>query len=176
MLLSYNRLVDIVDQGYITGVAPGAINATSIDVRLGGEFLREVRPAPNSVVHLACREGISLESHLGAYCLEPQEFILAHTEEMFYLPNNISAEFSLKSSLARNALEHLNACWIDAGFHSSVLTLELKNMTRYHMLLLASGMFIGQIKFFEHDPVPEDQSYATRGRYNNDRSVRSIKT
>lgn len=175
MLLSYNRLIDIVDQGYLTGVDPDAINATSIDVRLGQKFLKEVPPAPGSIVNLAKREGICLEERFGRYTLDPQEFVLAHTEEMFYLPNNISAEFSLKSSIARNALEHLNACWIDAGFNSSVLTLELKNMTRYHQLMLVSGMFIGQIKFFEHEPVPDEQSYATRGRYNHDKSVRSIK-
>lgn len=175
MLLSYNRLVDIVDKGYLVGVEPEAINATSIDVRLGNKFLKEIPPAPDSVVDLSRRERINMDSRFGRYCLEPQEFILAHTEEVFNLPNHISAEFSLKSSIARNAMEHLNACWIDAGFHNSVLTLELKNMTRYHRLLLVSGMYIGQIKFFEHEPVPEEQSYATRGRYNNDHTVMGIR-
>ena len=30
---------------------------------------------------------------------------------------------------------------------------------------------IGQITFFAHEPVPDDKSYAARGRYNNDLSV-----
>src|SRR5690606_7535530 len=79
------------------------------------------------------------------------------------------------SSLARNAMEHLNACWIDARFTNSVLTLELKNMTRYHQLKLTSGMYIGQLKFFRHEQVPPEQSYSVRRRYNHDHSVRGIK-
>lgn len=176
MLLSYNELVDIVDKGYIVGVEPDAINAASIDVRLGQKFLVEVPPEDDTLpVDLYRRERLRMDSRFGSYTLSPKEFILAHTEEVFHLPDDISAEFSLKSSIARNAIEHLNACWIDAGFSNSVLTLELQNVTRFHRLRLTSGMFIGQIKFFRHEPVPPEQSYRARGRYNNDPSVRGTK-
>lgn len=176
MLLAYNELVEIVKKGYLVGVEPEAINPTSIDVRLGMKFLVEVPPEPGAQpVDLKARERLRLDSRFGGYTLDPQEFVLAHTEEVFNLPDDISAEFSLKSSLARNAMEHLNACWIDAGFTNSVLTLELKNMTRYHQLKLTSGMYIGQIKFFRHEQVPPEQSYSVRGRYNHDNSVRGIK-
>lgn len=176
MLLAYNELVEVVKKGYIVGVEPEAINAASIDVRLGQKFLVELPPTPGAEpVDLKARERLRMDSRFGGYVLDPQEFVLAHTEEVFNLPDDISAEFSLKSSLARNAMEHLNACWIDAGFTNSVLTLELKNMTRYHQLRLTSGMYIGQIKFFRHEMVPAEQSYSKRGRYNNDRTVMGIR-
>lgn len=178
MLLSYTELHEAVEAGYLRGVDPAAINQTTIDVRLGMDFLRECPPKWRDclpVVDCANRESVSFFKQRECVVLEPQDFVLAHTMEEFYLPDFLSAEFSLKSSAARNGLEHLNACWIDAGFNSSVLTLELKNMTRYHQLKLRSGMFIGQIKVFRHTEVPAEQSYAARGRYNHDASVNAIK-
>lgn len=184
MLLSYVELVALVEQGVIKGVQPDAIQPASIDVRLGDTFLREVkRPWYKRLfnffrrtrVDLAQRQSVEFyEERFGAV-LRPQDFALAHTIEIFDLPDDISCAFCLKSSMARNGLEHLNACWADAGFNSSVLTLELKNMTRHHDLVLTSGMFIGQLKFFRHTQVPADRSYRVVGRYNGDSSVRAIK-
>lgn len=181
MILSYTELCEIVEQGVITGVAPDAINPTSIDVRLGPNLKVETAPClagdrrAMPRVNLAARESVNFADWEGEYILDPTEFVLAHTVEVFNMPDDISAEFSLKSSIARNGLEHLNACWIDAGWNGSVLTLELKNMTRHHQLILTPGMFLGQIKFFRHAPVPEEQSYRVRGRYNGDASVSTIK-
>ena len=109
------------------------------------------------------------------YVLLPGDFILAASVEIFNLPNNISAEYKLKSSMARIGLEHLNAGWCDAGWNRSCLTLELKNMTRHHSIELNYKDPIGQIVFFKHTPVPNDKSYAVRGRYNGDTSVQGVK-
>lgn len=95
--------------------------------------------------------------------------------EVFNLPEDISAEYKLKSSMARIGLEHMNAGWCDAGWHGSVLTLEFKNMLQYHAILIRPGDAIGQMIFFYHEPVPKSASYATRGRYNNDKSVSTIR-
>lgn len=183
-ILSYTDLCEVVERGYLRGLADSSqINAASIDVRLGEKFLIEEEPAkpdyfsepPLWPVDLAARQSVNFYEHLGRLSLHPQHFVLAHTMEEFYLPDWLSCEFSLKSSMARNGLEHLNACWVDAGFNGSVLTLELKNMTRHHALVLTPGMLIGQLKFFEHEPVPEEQSYRVRGRYNGDSTVRGIR-
>lgn len=107
--------------------------------------------------------------------MSPGNFILTQSREVFHLPDTISAEYKLKSSMARIGLEHLNAGWCDAGWNGSVLTLELKNMTEAHSILLQEGDAIGQIVFFKHAPVPEDKSYAARGRYNNDKTVMGAK-
>ena len=179
-LLSYNRLCELVEQGVITNVRHEQINAGSIDLTLGRTILIEEGIAKKArIVDFSKRESLEFMEYdivrYGAYVLGPGEFVLAQTEQMFYLPNNICAEYKLKSSMARVGLEHLNAGWADAGWHGSVLTLELKNMTQHHAHKLVAGMPIGQIVFFECEPVPEDRSYASRGRYNNDSTVKGIK-
>lgn len=195
-LLSYNELVALVNSGVVDAVRtvndqgydPGTdqVNPASIDLTLGGSYLRELTHLtpgePMQVVDLSQRESVAWvkgrwdKDALGMYFdLYPGEFILSHTEQKFFMPDNLSGEYSLKSSLARNGLEHMLAGWIDPGFDNSVLTLELRNVTRHHVLRLRPGMPIGQVKFFRHAPVPADRSYRVRGHYNNDPSVSAIK-
>ena len=111
----------------------------------------------------------------GPFVLYPGEFILAHSHEVFNLPNHISAQYALKSSMARIGLEHLNAGWCDAGWNGSSLTLELKNITRYHEIVLEYLDKIGQLIFFRHKAVKDEHSYASKGRYNGDRGVSGAK-
>jgi deoxycytidine triphosphate deaminase len=185
-LISYNGLLSLIDAGVITRVAEGAVNSASIDIRLGEFVLTEhceISPESRALsirrVVLRNKEGLATRSHSlikdGPFILFPGEFCLAQSEEMFNLPNSISAEYKLKSSMARVGLEHLNAGWCDAGWHGSVLTLELVNLTRGHEIVLQHLDPIGQIVFFKHEPVPEDKSYAVRGRYNNDKTVQGVK-
>lgn len=176
-ILSYNELCELVEQGVIGPVDPKAINAASIDVRLGPEIVCEhFKVAPPSVdIHK--REvfdsyKINIE---GGYDLKPGEFILAQTMETFNLPNDICAAFKLKSSGARTGLDNALATWCDAGWNGSVLTLELKNLLRFNSLRLTPGMYIGQMLFYRVKEVPTERSYATIGRYNNDKSVQTSK-
>lgn len=183
-LLSHNRLVELVEQGVITNVKHEQINSASIDITLGRKILFEdpgkydSDPRTRHVVSLKQRTPLNMtEFDLRgmAYALHPGDFVLAQSEQMFFLPPHISCEYKLKSSMARIGLEHLNAGWCDAGWNGSVLTLELKNMTRGHEIELEEGVGIGQMVFYEHEPVPADRSYAARGRYNGDRTVSGIK-
>lgn len=105
------------------------------------------------------------------YILAPGEAILAHTVETFHLPRHITAEYRLKSSAGRMFLEHLHAAWCDPGWHNSVLTLELANLSRFHHIRLQEGDKIGQVMFYSHEPVPEGRDYSSRGQYNNSKSV-----
>jgi dCTP deaminase len=107
--------------------------------------------------------------------MQSNDFILAQSIEVFNLPEDISAQYRLKSSMARIGLEHLNAGHCDAGWNGSVLTLELKNVTRYHAIHLKAGDPIGQMVFWRHEPVPADKSYAARGRYNGDMTVAGVR-
>lgn len=188
-LMSYNQLCNLVDLGVITHTDPEAINSASIDIRLGEEILIE-RRIPNNMegdydpnkltrISLRKREPIHVHKHNllkdGNYILFPGEFILAHSIELFNLPNTISCMYKLKSSMARIGLNHLFAGWCDAGWHGSALTLELKNETRNHEIELQYGDKIGQMVFFQHPSVPEDKSYAVRGRYNKDKGVSGTK-
>ncbi len=184
-LLSYNNLCQLVDQRVITNVEHDQINATSIDLTLGPTLLIEDKPSGRgtvagvSLISLRDRTPLYVRPHNldtdGPYYLLPGQFILASSAQVFNLPRNISAEYKLKSSMARIGLEHLNAGWCDAGWHGSVLTLELKNMTQHHAIRLQLGDRIGQVVFFMHDEVPADRSYAARGRYNGDTTVSGIK-
>lgn len=184
-LLSYNELQLLIDDGVITKAKPAHVNSASIDIQLGKTILIE-RPDPKLYrngayrrVSLKNREQLNMIpwdlEREGPYTMSPGEFILAHSVEVFHLPNNISAEYKLKSSMARIGLDHLNAGWCDAGWHGSVLTLELKNQTRSHEIVLESGILIGQVIFFLHNEVPSGKDYSARGRYNNDKSVSGSK-
>lgn len=176
-LMSYNELVDLVNEGVITANI-SQINGSSIDITLHNIIRVEQCGQPHFTVNLAAKENIEtkeIQLTSEGYVLKPNEFILASSIEFFNLPDNISAEYKLKSSMARNALEHLNAGWCDAWWHGSRLTLELKNMSRFHNLRIRPGMAIGQVVFFRHKPVPKDAGYAVRGQYNNDTKVTASK-
>lgn len=179
-LLSYTQLCDLVDQGVIGPVDPDCINASSIDIHLGDEIIIEVGTDGCTVVDPHKRTNfpqkrISLRDS-GHYDLRPGEFVLAHSTEVFNLPADITAEFRLKSSGARSGLNNLFACHCDPGWHGSTLTLELHNCLRFTDIRLTPGMRIGQMLFHRHsEPVPEDRSYATRGRYNKDQTVQEVK-
>jgi dCTP deaminase len=175
-LLSFNELLQLTEQGVITDVQYEHINAASIDVRLGNDIL--IERACNRSVSLRDRENLVMENFTlddSGYRLDPGEFILAHTLEKFNLPDDICAEFKLKSSGARVGLNHALAGWCDAGWHGSALTLELQNVTRHHSIILRPGDRIGQMLFYRVAPVPADRSYAARGRYNGDAGVQQAK-
>ncbi len=181
MLLSYNELVELVGDGVITGVEMKDINAASIDVHLGSKILIE-RYGDNNlqVVDLGATPRQSVQRQeldiTGSYYdLTPFEGILAHTAEVFNLPDDIVAEYYLNSSLARNHLEHLHAGHCDPGWHGSTLTLELINLNRFHRLRIRPGMRCGQILLYRVSEVPKDRSYATIGNYNNHTTVQGAK-
>lgn len=185
MILSYTQLCDIVDAGIITNVDKESINSASIDVRLGAKVLIEKFTEEETgkqglhTISLNKREPLIVREHdlirEGKLHLFPGEVILAHTIEIFNLPNNLSAMFKIKSSCGRIFLEHMNAGWCDAGWNGSALTLEFKNNSRGHVITLEYGDKIGQMIFFPHQMVPEDKSYAVRGRYNKDKGVSGTK-
>ena len=182
-ILAYDELLTLIDQGVITGVTDEDVNGTSIDVHLGGSFLLEQLPIQDSfgprIVDLAARQSPSMNSYSipagRAIDLLPEQFMLGCTREIFNLPHDLSAQFLLKSSVARAGLSHALATWADPGWHGSTLTLELHNLLSHHTLRLTVGMPIGQMIFHRHAPVPAHASYAARGRYNNDPQVQPQK-
>ena len=180
MLISYNELCGFVERGVIAPVDPKDINGTSIDVHMGPKILAE-RHYPElsyPTVSLRDKENVTwyeVDITNGFYNLYPGEFILAHTVEVFDLPADISAEFKLNSSGARIGLDNALATWADPRWHGSTLTLELKNNTRHHVIRLHHGCRIGQMIFHRSEPVPEEKSYAVRGRYNKDQSAQPVK-
>jgi dCTP deaminase len=178
MLLSYHHLHHIVNTGILENAKVENINPASIDVCLGNTILRE-SPKFVEPVDLQAKESINFQTLTlddeEIYTLKPGEFILAQTIEVFNLPNHIAGEFRLKSTAARNGLDQSLAVWLDPGWNGSVLTIELKNISRYHSLILRPGMKIGQVVFFQCFPVPDEHSYAVKGQYNNDKTTQAGK-
>lgn len=162
------QIAELCRHGLVTPFNPEMLNPASIDVRLGDTLLIESAEGPMVPYPLGQR------TREEPYLLVPGQFVLGQTVESFNVPDNLTGQFILKSSRAREGLEHLLAGYIDPGFHGSVLTLELKNARQLHAIPLWPGMRIGQIVFSEMSEVPS-LSYRQTGRYNNDPTVMESK-
>lgn len=185
MILNHDEIaLEIASRNLVENAEVSNLNAASLDIRLGRKILveKQVHYDAKHWFNVSLRDRsplrmdeVDLTEGNGIYLLKPGQFILAQSLEVFNLPNDISAEYKLKSSMARIGLEHLNAGWCDAGWNGSVLTLELKNVTQSHEIELRAGDKIGQIIFFRHNPVLPHQSYAVKGSYNGDKEVTGAK-
>lgn len=165
-LLSYVELVELVERGVID--APlSSVKGSSVDVCLHKVIFKEKFGPTIKKVRLSKGESIALEKVImgdDGYTMRPGSIALGATIERFNLPDNLSAEFSLKSSAGRNFLGHQLAGWIDATFKGTI-TLELKNDTQAHDLTIDAGMPIGQVKVFRHRRVPKEHCYSRVGQY-----------
>lgn len=174
-LVAGKSLYDIVNNKFLNAL-PENVNAASIDIRLGDEIMVEAVPemeGHTGIVDLSKKEfpamtKIKLSEE--GYLVRPGEFILGHSIEEFNLPDNLSGQFILRSSIARAGLNHLMAGWADGGFNSATLTFEFKNECQYHSLLIKPGLRVGQMLFFEHESSG-DNSYAIKGNYNGQQTV-----
>ena len=141
------------------------LNPASLDLRLGDYLMVESIYSPELV-----RINIADRTEDDPFMLQPGEFCLAETLELFNLPDDISCQFVLKSSRARDFYGHMLAGWCDPGWHGSKLTLELKNERLHHALPLWPGLKIGQMVFHVMSNVPM-KSYRETGHYNNHLTV-----
>jgi dCTP deaminase len=158
--LARKGLVDPFDQEMI--------NPASLDVRLGENILIEQPESPEFVPH-----SIAGHTKEEPFMLQPHEFILAETFECFSVPNVVAGQLALKSSRAREGIEHLMAGYVDPGFKGR-LTLELQNARSMHAVPLWPGMRIGQIVFHKMSLLP-NKDYSVTGRYQGDLQVQASK-
>jgi dCTP deaminase len=145
------------------------LNPASYDVLLGNHLMIET---------VASRELIPVDisdcSKDKPYWLRPGGFVLAETFETFNVPDDIAAQFVLKSSRGREGLSHALCGYCDPGWHGSKLTLELHSLRQLHPLPLYPGLKIGQLVFSLMSGRP-DRTYAVTGRYNGDNGVTASK-
>lgn len=168
-VLSDWQIRDLCEQGMVRPYDPALVGPASLDVRLGEEIMVETPHTPT--FH---RLSIADKTPDNPYWLKPGEFILAHTEETFFLPDTVCAWFALKSSRGREGISHALAGFADPGWNNSKLTLELHSMLKLHQIAIWPGMLIGQMVFVEMSSLPK-VSYAVTGRYNNCDSVEASK-
>ena len=152
----------------VTPFVPELVNPASLDVRLGENLLVE-SPLTYQLVHRSIA-GCTQEE---PFMLQPHEFVLAETLERFNVPNIVAGQLALKSSRAREGIEHLMAGYVDPGY-SGRLTLELQNARCLHPVPLWPGMRIGQIVFHKMSLLP-NKDYSVTGRYQGDLKVQTSK-
>jgi dCTP deaminase len=144
------------------------VNPASLDVRLGENLLVEMPQVPALLPY-----SIAGHSQENPFMLQPHEFVLAETMEEFSFPDCVAGQLALKSSRAREGIEHLLAGYIDPGYKGR-LTLELQNARSMHAVPLWPGMRIAQIVFHRMSMLP-GKSYSVTGRYQGDTAVQASK-
>lgn len=136
---------------------------TEIDVRLSGFIRRERLRASHydSRHHYATEDNwnsLFTEEYHGAEFvaeknkayvkLDPGEMILGKTVELFQLPSDVIAEFSLRSWAARSGINQSTSLLMKPNWGGQ-LVLELHNALRTRIVHLEKGAVIGQVMFFK---------------------------
>lgn len=90
--------------------------------------------------------------------------VLGSTNEYIKLPDNISAEYTGRSSLGRLFLQsHQTAGWIDAGFEGTI-TLEMVALDC--PIILYPNVKIGQLIFYKHNSCKTPYFKRNTSKYN----------
>ncbi|UOX39987.1 deoxycytidine triphosphate deaminase [Vibrio phage V-YDF132] len=160
----------LISKGAVRGHQASQIGSCALDVRLGswvktekalaeGEDLPIVSVTDPDADHLEPLPPINSEHGARVWKLEPQTFCLTVTTEIFMLPPNVSATFTLRSVCARNGLDQVMSVNLWAGFQGS-LVLELYNLLKRTPLYLKEFDCIGQVEFRCHrEAVPYSGKY-----------------
>lgn len=140
---------------------PAQLNPASYDLLLGNEIMIESATCDELV-----RVDITEHTQAYPYWLKPGQWLLAETWETFNMPDDVAGLFFLKSSRAREGLEHSHAGFADPNWNGSKLTLEITNARQLRARPIWPGMKIGQMIFLLMTGKPEID-YAVVGNYNN---------
>ncbi len=137
------------------------IQASSIDLKLGNEFL--IYPENIGIIDvkdLNLKEKMKKIKTDDFFVIEPKQFVLATTMEYVKLPDDITAFVEGRSSLGRLGLFIENAGWVDAGFEGNI-TLEFFNANSTPIKIYP-GMRICQLVFAK---MVEKAEKPYRGKY-----------
>jgi dCTP deaminase len=149
----------------------------SVDLRLGTQFTR-LKKVPGLKISLI--GGLSQLTgfwdtmelperdafgKLNAFCLDPDEFILAMTYESITVPRNMIALVEGRSTYARLGLSmHQTAPWIQPGW-SGRIVLEIKNLGPAKVELTPILDRPCQLTFFElSSALPERLAYGSKSQ------------
>lgn len=122
------------------------VNPASYDLRMDSD-----------VIGLELGQEITLGYEIGIE-MKKGFAVLASTIEHIKMPIDVAGTVYLKSSLARQGLDHALAGWVDPGF-AGTLTLELH---AHRDIVLNAGQCIIQIVFHGMDHPPK---FPYQGRY-----------
>lgn len=148
-------------RGLIEPFDEALLQPASYDVRLGDRFMvvdadrRWAPPRPVDMADPSTLVDLYTEFTVGSegYELAPHAFVLAHTVEVVWVPPELVAQVSGKSSIARIGLTVESAGYIDPGYRGTI-TLEVANLSPVP-IVMRPGMPIAQFSFQALDAVPE---------------------
>ena len=164
MILSDKQIRNLLEKRelIIEPIDNSQIQASSVDLRLGNEFI--TFPEDIDVIDVL-DENITkylkkIQINENGFIIKPKQFILATTIEYIKLPDYITAFVEGRSSLGRLGLFIENAGWVDAGFEGNI-TLEFFNANS-RPLKIYPNMRICQLVFAKMEE-PAEKPY--RGKY-----------
>jgi len=127
------------------------VNASSLDMRLGG-FFKIYNHSKQAVLDPLDKESFNNITTLvevkpgDAFIIQPGEFVLGVTMEKIKIADDLVARVEGRSSLGRlGIIVHSTAGFIDAGFEGTI-TLEITNINRMPVALYP-GMRVCQLAF-----------------------------
>lgn len=171
---------------------PSRINPASIDLALGREFVnlseKEVHYMPDAAIGRGTHAEPGERFWADSVFLDPGVALLATTAERVRIPDErillgldewgccakhilpaCTGELRLKSSAARNGLDHALAGWIDPGFDGT-LTLELH---AHRPIELLAGKCYVQLVVATMLAAPA-RSYQQTGRYVGESAIGAV--
>lgn len=204
MLLSRDAILRHKKEGNIV-IEPfdeRQLKTVSYDITLGDWFWREGHPEGRSTVHNIYDEDSTKRVWQGPYqaegaheamerlasqfknikpsdrviLLRPGETVLAHTAEFIGGRNVVVAKMYSRSSLGRNFIEVCkDAGWGDVGYFNR-WTMEVTNNSQYFTIPLVVGRRIGQMVFYEVEPLKNAPDYvAEGGKYQQSQELTELK-
>jgi len=150
MILPDYKLEEWAYKGGITPFDSDCVNPASVDLRVSTEAYVVLE----SYKHRRAFDDLLI--------LIPGHPILATTVEFIRMPYDCAGVVFLKSSLARQGLDHALAGFVDPGFRGE-LTLELH---AHRPVKLRHGQRVVQLVLYRLDGVPKESYH---GKYQNQR-------
>lgn len=204
MLLSRNAILRHLDKGTII-IDPfdeRKLKTASYDITLGEWFWRERHPEGRATIHNLYDENSTKRIWEGPFrsekartvagklnmplanihpddeviLLRPGETILAHTQEFIGGRINVVAKMYARSSMGRNFVEVCkDAGWGDVGYFNR-WTMEVTNNSQYYAIPLVVGRRVGQMVFYEVEPLEQVPDYVREGgKYQTSNDITVVK-
>jgi dCTP deaminase len=167
MILVDYQIRELCEKGFVTPYDPNLVNPASLDIRVGDTAIIE---DPSGGFY---KIDLSSFSQDNPYNVEPGEWVMVSTLEVFNVPATVAASVRLKSSRARAGWDLAIGGWVDPGFNGSVLSMVVKNVLRYNTINLFPGLKFAQVIL--HSCDEPNLAYDKVGRYNGCVSVQQSK-
>lgn len=177
MILTRKEIKAAVESGEIRFDPPledKQWGAASVDLRLGYKFTK-IQPSDHKI---PLAKGIKQISGLWyeetfdhtdrfgkrrAFCIEPEEFVLAQSYEHIWIPRNLIARVEGRSTYARVGLSmHETAPWLQPGWDGQI-TLEIRNSGPLNIELMPLDDMPCQLTFMRlESELDPDQGYGSK--------------